>query len=216
MKALSLSELDAKAREFISTNLGDLLTLGMNEAIVGHRVQYEQFGSQVSDGSRPATTSTVGAIVTYSRTVGGVEIVGAGSKIEVMIATDGTPWGFSYDWPTCATTATQQRVLPLTEIRKRHASLITIPANLASDVERTFECGYYDIGVRKAKGDLKERAHARRSRVGKTCSSLTRARSAASSMPLTALPTAVPSATVTARASSSSSNSAGMRAPAPN
>jgi len=151
-KQPTLSGLDAIGRDFISKNLGGLVSLGQNDAIVGHSVRYERLGSQAVDGS-PATTSTVGAIVTYSRTLNGVDIVGAGSKIVVMFTADGTPWGFSYDWPTYTTTTTQQQVLPLTGIRKRHASLISNPANLASDTEQHFECGYYDVGVRYSKRD---------------------------------------------------------------
>jgi hypothetical protein len=144
----SLDTLDTWGRAFIKSNLAEIISLGPDEQLVTSHSRYEVEGAGPVGSTEPFVKSVVGAIVVYSRTINGVAIIGEGSKVAIQFTSDGTPWAFSYDWPTYAASGTTQAVLPLATIRQRQAKLVRAPKLAVRQEERRFECGYFDAGVR--------------------------------------------------------------------
>lgn len=140
----SLDSLENWGRSFIRNHLADVVVWGPNEELVASHAMFEQ---EVVVTKAQSTRTVVGAFVVFSRLVAGSAIVGDGSKVVVHFTVDGTPWAFSYDWPTYSSTSTVQEMLPLAAIRERHSSLAP-KVTTGSLVEERFECGYFDVGVR--------------------------------------------------------------------
>jgi hypothetical protein len=149
--APTLSQLSAWGRQFIATNLPDVITLAKNEALVEHRALFLVQGAASEDVSQPVNSEVTGAIVVFSRTVDGVDVIGNGSKVAISFGNDGVAYGFRYDWPTYTATNTQQQTLSVAQLRQRDSAFLAIASRsigATSEVERYFECGYFDVGAR--------------------------------------------------------------------
>lgn len=144
----ALSTLAAWGHKFIEENIAQLVPLGPNEELVESHATFETEGFVARDSSVPPTTSVVGATIIFSRMINGTAIVGEGSKIEIQFTVDGAPWAFSYDWPSYEASGQDQQVLPLSGIRERQTKVLNRPANVVSEAEDRFECGYVDMGFR--------------------------------------------------------------------
>ena len=84
--------------------------------------------------------------VVFTRSVGGVAVVGPGSKIAVTFANDGTPVAFDVDWAPYYTAGPVQAVLPVDRILGRSRALGSSASEEKLD---RMECGYLDLGGRK-------------------------------------------------------------------
>lgn len=144
----TLDTLETWGRNFINQNLAGVISLGPNEQLVQSHARFESQGYATAADRGPAATSIVGAIVVFSRTINGTALVGYGSKIAVRFTVDGTPWAFSYDWPSYSNAGVTQAVLSLATIRQRQSKLLQAPAKAIGQKEMRFECGYFDPGVR--------------------------------------------------------------------
>lgn len=148
-----LARLDAdtlieRGHQFVEEVLGEQVKLGKREALVPFRVEYQVNAEQPADGRAPARETTVAGIVVFSRVIDGLDVLGAGSKIAVMFANDGTPFGFDMDWPQLNDSGRRQPVAPVQEIQARARRVARLGANAEDVALERFECGYFDAGQR--------------------------------------------------------------------
>lgn len=146
---LSQGELERLGRRFIAERLEGLIEVGPGEEIFPLYTEFEiSGGGSTEEGAVPEPEEVVASAVVFSRTIDGIPIVGAGSKIGVVFANDGVPVGFDFDWPQYRLSGTQQRVLPLDAILERTAKLASLPLGSPEVTISRFDCGYYDPGIR--------------------------------------------------------------------
>ncbi|MEW5801632.1 MAG: hypothetical protein AB1847_05950 [bacterium] len=124
------------------------IKLGKNEKIIPLRVSYEIVGSGRVDSDEIESEDVAGSIVFFTRVVDGIEILGGGSVIAVLFASDLTPIGFDFDWSSYNTTNKVQEIAGLSEVYGRVSALSTLK-NEADKIEfKRVDFGYYDPGVR--------------------------------------------------------------------
>lgn len=171
---LSMGALEKLGRAFVADTLAPVVVLGEGEELVPFKSVYELRGGQDVKGG-PVQREVVGNTLVFTRTLHGVAVVGAGSKVAVTFANDGTPVAFDYDWPRYAPTGGKQVLAPRTTVLQRvqtvaalrssasgastgsgpfdaraPAELLDVPAALLPDVLlEKLECGYFDAGQRK-------------------------------------------------------------------
>ncbi len=142
--ALEKAELETLGRRFVSGALRDIVKVSANESVtflgVRHLVNYE--GSV--DG-RTRASRTIANIAIFGREVGGIPVVGSGSKVAVWFDNARQPVGFDVDWPEYRAAGGTQRVLGQRELAERVAKT-TIPLT-GENAPRRFECGYVDLGA---------------------------------------------------------------------
>jgi len=147
---LTQSQLEKLGREFIATKLKSYVRLGANETLVPYFTEFQigGGGSTLPD-SKPAAEEVFASTVIFARSVGGIPVLGAGSKLAILFANDGRAAGFDLDWAAYQDTGIAQKAASLTEIQGRAMKLF--PFDLRSTDTKTtrFECGYFDIGARK-------------------------------------------------------------------
>lgn len=147
---LTQSQLEKLGREFVSSKLGRYVTLGLNETLVPYFTEFQVHGggSTLPD-AKPVDDVVMASTVIFTRAVGGIPVLGAGSKLAIIFANNGKAAGFDMDWAAYQNTGVMQKVASLTEVQGRASKLF--PFDLASaDTKVTrFECGYFDIGARK-------------------------------------------------------------------
>jgi len=133
-------------RGFISYALSDHVKLGPDEELVPFGVQYQVNTEQSPEFRSKPKHTTVAATVIFNRKVGGVDMVGRGSKVAVMYANDGMMIGFDYDWPTFYDVKEMQKIAPLSEIQQRALEVARLEKSVDIAQLERFECGYYDPG----------------------------------------------------------------------
>ena len=94
----------------------------------------------------------IASMVVFGRTIDGLDIVGAGSKVAITFANDGTSVAVDCDWPQYSKLDAWQKVLDIRDIEERARVQSRIRVG-DSSVER-FECGYFDAGGKKRRRDL--------------------------------------------------------------
>jgi hypothetical protein len=147
---LSQDQLEKLGRDFIATKLGRYVALGKNETLVPYFTEFQVGGGgSTSPGVRPGPEEVLASTVIFTRSVGGIPILGPGSKVAVIIANDGQPVGFDLDWAAYQPTGTTQKVVSLTEVQGRASKLFPFDLSAPDTKTTRFECGYFDIGARK-------------------------------------------------------------------
>lgn len=140
----SQDALERKARSFATSTLRDLVRLGPGEELVPLYTEYQvNGGGSTAPGSPRDPEVVVGANVVYGRSIDGVHIIGAGSKLAVMFGADGTLVGFDYDWPEYTRLPRVQRVVSAETVRRRSRELGAEDDQTRAD---RIECGYFDPG----------------------------------------------------------------------
>lgn len=137
--------LEVKARGFVMSSLVPFLPMGEGEGIELWSTQFEHelAGSDTGEVDEDVIVSSRAIFV---RTIDGVPVIGAGSKVEVTFANDGAVVGFSFDWPRIERSNEKQEIVLPSQVLSRTASLIPeTPSDI--DVIR-HECGYFDPGGR--------------------------------------------------------------------
>jgi len=138
--------LENKGKTFILTKLKGLISIGDNDLIIPSGLQLERLVYELPNEKREEKVA--GCAVFYSREVEGIPIIGPGSKIAVFFTSDGTPYGFEYDWPEYQTTMIIVSVLDIAGITNRNKRYYDSVLNGDSDSILTdmIECGYFDEG----------------------------------------------------------------------
>lgn len=140
----SQDALERKARSFVGSALRDLVRLGPGEELVPLYTEYQvNGGGSTAPGGARDPEMVVGANVVYGRSINGVHVIGAGSKVAVMLGADGTVAGFDYDWPEYVKSPRVQRVVSADTIRWRSRELGAEDDQTRAD---RMECGYFDPG----------------------------------------------------------------------
>lgn len=143
------SKLETLGRAFIGENLGGLVTLGAGETLVPLFTEFALRGGMAADGSATEPDKVAASTVIFTRAVGGVPMVGPGSKVAVTFTNDGKAVAFDLDWPRYRTRTEQQSLLPAADIRARSKVLAEFAGFPEETVTEHFECGYYDAGARR-------------------------------------------------------------------
>lgn len=144
---LSQEALESLGREFIANDLKSFAMLSAGELLVPSFTEFlVQGGGSTEPGGIVEREQVLASTVVFSRSVGGIAIVGPGSKIAVTFANDGTPVAFDIDWAQYLPTAQTQEVLPLNDILAR--SEVLGKTGGEENLDR-IECGYFDLGGRK-------------------------------------------------------------------
>jgi hypothetical protein len=92
-------ELEARALDFVSRELSELIPLGAGEALVAETVSYEMVGGSGPNGEN-AYQAWSGSRVVLVRTIDGTPVLGGGSRVIVGFDVEGQPDSVDYDWPS--------------------------------------------------------------------------------------------------------------------
>jgi hypothetical protein len=136
-------------QRFISGVLGEQIRLSEKEALVPFGLQYQINAQQAVDSKQKPEKTTVAAAIVFSRTINGVDVLGKGSKVAVLFANDGTPFGFDFDWPRLYSAGVDQKVASLDELKRRAIKVSRLEGHEINVQLDRFECGYYDAGEKK-------------------------------------------------------------------
>jgi hypothetical protein len=159
--------IEANGRAFIERTLSRLIVLQPDERLVLATTARRTEGG-VAPGGGNAYSAVVAYRVVFSREIGGIPVVGAGSKVTVTFLNDGSVASFRYDWPVYRHTGKMQtlaapsevlrRLQRITKIRTKakidHAVVappslesFTGPIKLGAAAKlEDMKCGYYDPG----------------------------------------------------------------------
>lgn len=166
-QAMSNEALEASGRAFVERTLSRLIVLQQDERLVLAATSRRTEGG-VAPGGERAYSAVVANRVVFSREIGGIPVVGAGSKVTVTFLNDGAVASFRYDWPMYTHTGRVQAMAAPIEVLHRlqrvsgvrtkteadraleappNLELITGPIKLGANVElQDMKCGYYDPG----------------------------------------------------------------------
>lgn len=147
---MSQDVMEKLGRQFVAAKLGPYAALGKNETLIPYFTEFQiQGGGSTLAGVKPPADEVVAGTVVFTRTVGGMPVLGPGSKIAVMFATDGQPVGFDIDWSAYEPAGKTQKAVALAEIQGRAEKLSPIGLGGPDTKTTRFECGYFDLGARK-------------------------------------------------------------------
>jgi hypothetical protein len=137
----TLSELEPRARAFVSERLGSIIRLGPGEALEAWAVSHEVKGvGQVGGGQ---SSELVASTVTFTRAIGGVAVLGPSSKVHVSYAPDGRLVGVEYDWPELVP-LDEEPTASMDQVRMRIETIQR--ARVGQAIESSVECGYFTQG----------------------------------------------------------------------
>jgi hypothetical protein len=161
-QAMSKEALEASGRAFVERTLSRLIVLQQDERLVLAATSLRTEGGVAPGGERPYS-AVVAHRAVFSREIGGIPVVGAGSKVTVTFLNDG-----SVDWPVYTRTSRMQAMAAPIEVLHRLQRIIgvrgnaeidralkalpslesiTAPIKLGATVElQDMKCGYYDPG----------------------------------------------------------------------
>ena len=108
-RIIEKDELEKIGRNFIKDALGDFVRVGNEETITFLGVRYMRDGNYNDRGR--GDEEVVANIALFGREIGGVPVIGSGSKIAVWFANDRQPVGFDIDWPVYQVLRSRQEVL---------------------------------------------------------------------------------------------------------
>ena len=135
-------------QSFVKKYLSKVVVLGRDEELVPFGIPYQVHAMQSTEQGSEPEEQTVAGVIVFSRKVGGVDVLGKGSKVAVLFTNEGTPFGFDVDWPALDAYS-EQKVADVQEIQKR-AVEVAQAEDQAQDLQlQRFECGYVDPGQRK-------------------------------------------------------------------
>ncbi len=147
---LSKEKLEELGSMFIKENLSEYIKIGSNEELLPFYSEHAiGWGGPAKEGAPADEERVYASTIIFTRTIDKVNVIGAGSKVAIIFNNEGTPIGFDYDWPQYRSTGKFQKVLPVTEIKKRAKKLISLDIDSPNVKVKRFDCGFYDAGVRK-------------------------------------------------------------------
>ena len=143
---LAADRLEKLGRDFVSQQLKAFVAIPRGEKLtfLGTR-NLRQGGSDLQGKRR--SEELFASIAIFGREVGGVPVVGSGSKIAVWFNPDGQVIGADVDWPKYKRSGKNVPLLKRDALLKRvEASTTRFAENKESKMTR-FECGYVDLGA---------------------------------------------------------------------
>jgi len=167
-QAMSNDALEANGRAFVERTLSRLIVLQPDERLVLATTS-RRTEAGVAAGGGNAYSAVVAHRVVFGREIGGIPVVGAGSKVTITFLNDGSVASFRYDWPVYTRTGRMQDVAAPIEVLRRvqrvagvrtraevdralvappNLRSITGPIKLGANLDlRDLKCGYYDPGL---------------------------------------------------------------------
>ena len=115
---MSNEALEASGRAFVERTLSRLIVLQQDERLVLAATSRRTEGG-VAPGGERAYSAVVANRVVFSREIGGIPVVGAGSKVTVTFLNDGAVASFRYDWPMYTHTGRVQAMAAPIEVLHR-------------------------------------------------------------------------------------------------
>jgi hypothetical protein len=161
LEEMSASELEQKGRSYVATRLASQIVLGTSEELVAVRADYRTEGGQDLKTGQVSSAVVANRIV-FGRTIGGVPVVGNGSKVILTFTNDGSLESFHYDWPAYQAGASQNLV-DASQILSRAQKVAAVRSGVAAPTSKVaggkypvaltpntqlqaLDCGYYDAG----------------------------------------------------------------------
>jgi hypothetical protein len=134
--------------QFIQRELADFIRLGAGEKLEPFSTRVEVgIGADVTSRGPPAEQVLTNAVV-FTRTVDGVPVLGAGSKVALLINNDGKVAGFDFDWAEYQRTGQRVKVLGAARIQDRVKQLASVQVDAPGAAVQRYECGLFDAGLR--------------------------------------------------------------------
>jgi hypothetical protein len=147
---MSQDTLEKLGMEFIKSRLGDLIPIAKNEQLLPFFSEFQiSGGGSTKPGEKPMAEEVFANTVVFSRVIGGIPVIGAGSKIAIIFANNGKPIGFDFDWAGYDASGEKQTTLSITEVNARAAKLSAVDLKSPDTKVTRFECGYFDFGARR-------------------------------------------------------------------
>jgi len=141
-----VSDLVARAREFLRSGLKSFVLLGPGEGLEAWSADFLVGSAFDSAGIHESGVSA--SRVIFTRAVDQIPVLGPGSKASIIMSPDGEVIGFDFDWPALKRSSAKFKTVGVDVIRNRHVAVMRDELGLsAPPTERSFECGYYDPGV---------------------------------------------------------------------
>lgn len=143
---LSADRLEKLGRDFVQQQLKTVVVLSQGEKLtfLGTR-NLRQGGSDLKGKQR--SEELFANIAIYGREVGGVPVVGSGSKIAVWFNPAGQVIGVDVDWPKYKRSGQNVPLLSRNALFKRVEAATTSFAESKESKMTRFECGYVDLGA---------------------------------------------------------------------
>ncbi len=151
-RRIEKNELERLGSRFVRGPLARFVKIGTGERLRFWGVRYLKESSGDAVAGTRARTSVIANIAIFGREIGGVPVVGSGSKIAVWFDNARRPVGFDVDWPVYRISRTAQATLPMPELSRRVAATTVPLRNSTSATVRRFECGYVDLGATRRGG----------------------------------------------------------------
>lgn len=137
------------AQSFVRSELAALVPLDRNEKLEHFRTVRETYGSE-HRATREKSESVISTEVVFTRQINGVDVLGAGSKVMVMLANDGAVVGFDVDWSLFEDVGVQENIVELPVIKGRSVAATMVAKDGRSNRLSRYECGYFDVGSARA------------------------------------------------------------------
>ena len=147
-EGISANELVSLGNDAITKLLGDVVTLAPGEEIVPLHVRYQRMWGHDPSKAMPDATRVNASAVTFGRKVGGVPVVGPGSKIVLTFGNDRTLQALEVDWPRLTQIAQKQSLLGADDLWARINTMAKVPISASDPKVHSVECGYFDPGAR--------------------------------------------------------------------
>ena len=166
-QVMSRATLEALGRTFVDQKLSRLIVLQKDERLVLAATSQRTEGG-AEPGGKNAYSAIVANRVVFTREIGGIPVVGAGSKVTVTFLNDGSLESFRYDWPAYKSSGRTQTLAAPVEVLRRLQRVsgvrtktnvdqvlksipdlqsIAGPIKLGTTVTlEDLTCGYYDPG----------------------------------------------------------------------
>lgn len=134
---------------FVRGELARLVPLCENEELAHFRTVREIHESEHRT-TRMKDQWVVSTAVVFTRKINGIDVVGAGSKVMVLLANDDSVVGFDVDWSEFEDVGVLENTVDLPEIKARSYAATLEAKDRANSTLTRFECGYFDVGSRRA------------------------------------------------------------------
>lgn len=142
----TLAMLGRKGLDFVASRLRAVVDLGTGENL---ELWYSSHSINIAGEPGGAIVrEVIASKVVITRTIGGVPVVGDGSKIAVYVAANGTIFGFDVDWSAFQFGNSALELVAPDVMRNRANAVRAAKGTLTASGAARVECGYYDIGSR--------------------------------------------------------------------
>lgn len=146
LPAIDRQRLEKLGMDFVTRNLSEYIVIGPNEKLILDYFIDETYHT-FSLRDNKSSERLVGTQIVFTREIGGIPVVGPGSRVGIMFANDETPVGFDFDWPIYQRENKTQRIAEKETVFRRMSTLTGADSQIRDVNLEKVVCGYYDPGV---------------------------------------------------------------------